>query len=157
LPSITGEDVLLSNKVVEAWKSNLPNGIQVFVSAGVKEIHPIAERIVNRLIEIDRIQYIRVTPSDIQASSDISTKGRAKIPISEPSHPTAVGVHLIFEPAENRVQFHEITSAEKGYGDKIVNAVMASIPGDWNALVILDYSDGFWDRMIKKYDKIIIP
>jgi hypothetical protein len=147
----------MSNKAVEAWKASLTKGKQVFVSAGVKKIHPTVDRIVNRLLEIDRIQYVRVSPSDIQASSDIATKGRAKIPISTPDHPTAIGIHLIFEPAEKTVQFYEITSAEKGYGGKIVNGVMTSIPKDWDALVILDYSDGFWDKMIERYDRIIIP
>jgi len=146
----------LNNKAVEAWKTSLPKGKHVFVSAGVKNIHPILDRIVNRLIEIDRIQYVRISPSDIQASSEIAINGRAKIPISRPSHPTAIGVHLIFEPADKTVQFYEINSAEKGYGEKIVNAVMTSIPDDWKALVILDYSDGFWDIMLQRYDKIII-
>jgi hypothetical protein len=146
----------LSNKAVETWKANLPRGKEVFVSAGVNKIHPTVDRIVNQLLEIDRIRYIRVTPSDIQASSDITTKGRTKIPISTPDHPTAIGIHLFFEAAEKTVQFYEITSAEKGYGGKIVNAVMTSIPDNWNALVILDYSDGFWDKMMKRYDKIVL-
>jgi len=147
----------MSSKAVEAWKAGLPKGKQIFVSAGVKKIHQVTDRIVNRLLEIDRIQYVRISPSDIQASSDIKTKGRANIPISTQSHPTAIGVHLISEPGEKTIQFYEITSAEKGYGGKIVNAVITSIPEDWNALVIMDYNDGFWDRMMERYDKIIIP
>jgi hypothetical protein len=154
---IIGEDTPLSNKAIEEWKAGLLKGKKVFVSAGVKKIHSVIDRIVHQLLEIDRIQYVRVSPSDIQAPSVISIKGTAKIPISTPSHPTAIGVHLIFEPAESTVQFYEINSAEKGYGEKIVNAVMTSIPDDWNALVILDYSDGFWDKMFQRYDKIIIP
>ncbi|GAB6906666.1 conserved hypothetical protein [Desulfosarcina cetonica] len=146
----------MSNKAIEAWKSSLPKGKHIFVSAGVKNIHPVMDRIVNRLLAINRIQYVRITPSDIQASSEITIRGKAKIPISTPSHPTAIGVHLIFEPAEKYVQFHEITSSTKGYGGRIVQAVMDSIPEDWEALVMLDYSDGFWDKMMEKYDKILI-
>jgi len=147
----------LSNRAIEAWKANLPKGKQIFVAAAVKNIHPVMDRIVNQLLEIDRIQYVRVTPSDILASSDIAIKGKAKVPISTPSHPTAIGLHLIFEPDENTIQFYEITSTLKEYGDKMVQAVMASIPEDWDALVIMDYSNGFWDKMMEKYDKIIIP
>ncbi len=147
----------MSNKAIEEWKAGLLKGKQVFVSSGVKTIHTVMDQIVNRLLELDRIQYVRILPSDIQVSSDIKTKGRAKIPISTPFHPTAIGVHLIFEPAEKTIQFYEINSAEKGYGEKIVNAVMTSIPNDWTALVIMDYSDGFWDKMLQRYDKIIIP
>ena len=55
-----------------------------------------------------------------------------------------------------RAKFYEITSAVKGYGEKIVHAVMDSIPADWDAFVIMDYSDGFWEKMIEKYDKISI-
>ena len=146
----------MNNKAVEAWKARLPEGKHVFVSAGVKNIHPVMDLIVNHLLEIDRIQYMRVTPSDIQASSDIAIKGRSKIPISTPSHPTEIGVHLIFERAEKYVQFHEITSSKKGYGGKIVRAVMDAIPEDWEALVMMDYSHGFWDNMKERYDKIII-
>ena len=146
----------MSNRAIEAWKVEISKGKQVFVAARVKKIHRVMDRIVNRLLEIDRIQYVRVTPSDIQASSDFAVKGKAKTPISIPSHPTATGVHLIFEPTENSIQFYEITSAVKGYGEKIVQAVMASIPDDWHALVIMDYSDGFWDKMMNKYDKIVL-
>lgn len=147
----------MSNKAIEAWKTSLPKGKQIFVAARVKKIHPVVDQIVNQLFKIDRIQYVRVTPTDIQASSGTAAKGRAKIPISTPSHPSAIGVHLIIEPSEKTIQFHEITSAVKGYGKKIVQAVMTSIPEDWDALVIMDYSDGFWDKMMEKYDKIFRP
>lgn len=146
----------MSNKAIEAWKESTAKGKEIFVAAGVKQIHTVMDRIVNRLLEIDRIQYVRVTQTDIQASSDIAVKGRTKIPISTPSHPAAVGVHLIIESDENTIQFYEITSAVKGYGKRIVHAVMTSIPDEWDALLIMDYSDGFWDKMIEKYDKISI-
>ena len=146
----------MSNKAIETWKDSTAKGKQIFVAAGVKNIHPVVDSVVNQLIEIDRIQYVRVTGSDIQASSDIAIKGKVKVPVSTPSHPTAVGVHLIIDTTDNTIQFYEITSAVKGYGEKIVQAVMASIPDDWHVLVIMDYSDGFWDKMIEKYDKISI-
>ena len=146
----------MSNKAIETWKDSSAKGKEIFVAAGVKKILPVIDRIVNRLLEIDRIQYVRVTPSDIQASNDIVIKGKAKIPISTPSHPTATGVHVIFEPDQNTVQFYEITSAVKGYGERIVQAIMTSIPEDWEALVIMDYSDGFWDKMMEKFDKISV-
>ena len=145
----------MSNKAVEAWKARLPKEKQIFVSASVKNIHPVMDRIVNRLLEIDRIQYVRVTPSDIQASNDVAIKAKAKIPITKPSHPSAIGVHLIFEPTENTIQFYEINSTVKGYGEKIVQTIMTSIPEDWEVLIIMDFSGGFWDKMIEKYKNII--
>jgi len=33
---------------------------------------------------------------------------------------------------------------------------MASIPDDWDVVIMMDYSNGFWEKMSKKYEKIII-
>jgi hypothetical protein len=77
-----------------------------------------------------------------------------KIPVSTTGHPSAVGVHLILDFAHNTIQFFEITSAVKGYGEKMVQAVMTELPDDWEACVVMDYSEGFWERMAEKYDII---
>ncbi len=77
-----------------------------------------------------------------------------KIPVSTTGHPSAVGVHLILDFAPNTIQFFEITSAVKGYGEKMVRAVMTALPDEWEACVIMDWSDGFWDKMAEKYDGI---
>jgi len=146
----------MSNKEIEAWKVHTAKEKDIFVSTKVKTIHPVVDRIVNQLLEIDLIQFVRVTQSDLQASNSIAIKGRTKIPISAPGHPTAIGVYLIIDASENTLQFFEITSAIKGYGERIVRAILTSIPDDWEAVVIMDYSEGFWDKMTKKYDKIII-
>ncbi len=71
-------------------------------------------------------------------------------------HPSAVGVHLILDFIFDGIQFFEITSAVKGYGEKMVNAVVAAIPDDWEATVVMDYSRGFWDKMSEKYDRIVM-
>ncbi len=78
------------------------------------------------------------------------------MPVSTPGHPSAVGVHIILDFNLDGIQFFEITSAVKGYGDKMVKAVVTAIPDDWKAAVVMDYSDGFWDQMSEKYDKILI-
>jgi hypothetical protein len=44
----------------------------------------------------------------------------------------------------------------KGYGEKMVKAVLTAIPDDWEAAVVMDWSDGFWDRMSAKYDRIAL-
>ena len=54
----------------------------------------------------------------------------------------------------NTIQFFEITSAVKGYGEKMVRGVMTALPDDWEACVFMDYSERFWDRMAEKYDRI---
>jgi hypothetical protein len=146
----------MSNKKIESWKVRTAKEKEIIVATKTKTIHPVVDSIVNQLLEIDCIQFIRVAKNDIQASNEIAIKGRAKIPISTPGHCTAIGVHLIIEESEKTIQFFEITSATKGYGERIVRATMTSIPDDWEAIVIMDYSFGFWKKMTNKYDKIMI-
>jgi hypothetical protein len=45
------------------------------------------------------------------------------------------------------IQFFEITSAVTGYGEKMVQSVMTALPEDWEACVVMDYSEGLWERM----------
>jgi hypothetical protein len=49
-----------------------------------------------------------------------------------------------------------MTSAVKGYGERMVRAIVSSIPDDWEAVVVMDWSGGFWAKMAKKYDNIVI-
>ena len=144
----------MTNKIIVYWKDQVANGKTIFVATKVKTIHPVVDAIVKNLCEIDLIQYVRVSPEDIQASNEMKIKGRIKMPISTPDHPSAVGVHLILDFATNTIQFFEITSAVKGYGEKMVQAVMTALPDDWEACVVMDYSEGFWERMARKYDRI---
>jgi len=144
----------MANKEVRNWKDRTSRGKEIYITNTVKTIHPVVDKIVCRLLEIDRIQYVRVSQTDLHASSEISIKGRTKTPISTPGHSSAIGVHLILDYSYKAILFHEITSATKGYGEKMVRAVLSSIPDDWQALVAMDYSEGFWDRMIEKYDKL---
>jgi hypothetical protein len=146
----------MSNKKIEAWKVQAGKGKSIFVATNVKIIHPIADRIVTNLCKIDLINYVRVAKEDIYASNEIKIIGRTKTPISSSDHPSAVGVHLILDFNLDGIQFFEITSAVKGYGEKMVKAVVTAIPDDWEALVVMDYSDGFWDQMSEKYEKILI-
>jgi len=147
----------MAKKAIETWKNRTAKGKDIFLSSRVKSIHPVMDKIVNQLIDIDLIQYVRITENDVQASNEIAIRGRTKIPVSTPGHPTAIGIHLIIDESDKVIQVFEITSAKKGYGNRIVGTVMASIPDDWDVIIIMDYSNGFWDKMSKKYDNIIIP
>jgi hypothetical protein len=146
----------MSSKKIEAWKIQAGKGKTIFVSTKVKTIHPVVYAIVKGLCEIDLIQYVRISQEDIQASNEIKIIGRTKMPVSTPGHLSAVGVHLILDSVFDGIQFFEINSAVKGYGEKIVKAVVTAIPDDWKAAVVMDWSDGFWDKMSEKYDKIVI-
>jgi len=121
----------------------------------VKKNHPVVEKLVYSLAELDFINFIRITPEDLQASSEL-TLGRVKIPITKPDHPTASGVHLIIHESFKDIQFYEITSAEKGNGGKIVDAIMNALPADWRACILMDWSRGFWEKMDEKHEKLEI-
>jgi len=145
----------MSTKEIEAWKADIAKEKNVFVASNAKSIHPAVDQMVRNLLEISLIQYVRVSKDDIQASNEIMIRGRTKIPISTHGHPPAVGVHVILDFQYKAVHFYEITSAVKGYGEKMVQAVLNGIPDDWQASVTMDISGGFWDVMAKKYKKIV--
>jgi hypothetical protein len=47
------------------------------------------------------------------------------------------------------IQFFEMNSATKGYGRKMVDAVLKDLPKEWNGVVVMDWSDGIWGKMKK--------
>jgi hypothetical protein len=120
-----------------------------------KSVHQVVEHIARNLAEIDIIKYITISKDYIKSSSEITT-GRSKIPITKVDHTTAVGVSLILELDYKVIQFFEMNSPIKGYGSKMVDAVIGALPEDWSAAVVMDWSGGFWDKMREKYDKLII-
>ena len=129
--------------------------VKIKVSNKVKEIHPVAKHIVDNLAELDFIRFIRVSPEILQASNEV-TEGRIKIPVSKPDHPTAIGVYLITDIANKDIQFYEMTSAIKGCGGKLVDAVLKALPQDWIGVIVMDWSHGFWDKMKEKHKNLYI-
>ena len=121
----------------------------------LKLVHPVVERIAVNLAEIDIIKYITISEDYIKASSEITT-GRIKIPITKIDHPTAVGVTLLLELNHKIIQFYEMNSPVKGYGSKMVDAVIRALPEEWSAVVVMDWSGGFWEKMREKHSKIVI-
>jgi hypothetical protein len=150
------QSILMSNKKIEAWKVQVAKEKSIFVASNVESIHPVVDRIVTNFFKIDLIKYIRVTKEDLYASNEIKIIGRTKMPVTTPGHRSAVGVHLILDFIFDGIHFFEITSVVKGYGEKMVKAVVTAIPDDWEAAVVMDWSDGFWDRMSAKYDRIAL-
>jgi hypothetical protein len=128
---------------------------KITVSRKIRKIDPVVENIANNLAEIDAIHFIRVSPGFLQASSE-TTEGRLKTPITRPGHPTAIGVSLIIDFDYGDVHFFEMTSAIKGYGQKMVDAVLNALPQEWNGVVVMDWSDGFWDKMKEKHRNLVI-
>lgn len=130
---------------------------RIRISRRVQTLHPVAEAMARNLAEVDPIRFIRILPDLLEASSE-ATAGRNKIPIVKPGHPSAIGVSAILDFACQEIQFFAITSAKRGYGGRMVAAVMRALPADWRAVVVMewDWSDGFWEHMSEKYANLEI-
>ena len=145
----------MKNNSVRIFVEELGAKAKTTVSRKVKEIHPVVRHILDNLAELDFIHFIRLSPEILQASNEI-TEGRIKIPVSKPDHPTAIGVYLIIDIANKDIQFYEMTSAIKGCGGKLVDAVLKALPQDWSGVVVMDWSHGFWDKMKEKHKNLYI-
>ena len=128
--------------------------VRVSVSRRAQPLHPVVKAIADNLARIDAIRFVRVTPGFLQASSEVF--GARMLPVTTPGHPTAVGVSLILEEDREEIQFYEITSAVKGYGSRMVEAVMNALPKNWKAVVLMDWSDGFWKVMRRRHRRILL-
>ena len=140
-----------TRKIFEALASKA----KITFQKDVKEIHPVVKNIVNNLAELEFIHFIRVSPGYLQASSEIP-EGYFKIPITKPGHPSAIGIHLIIDFAHEDIQFYEMTSAVKGCGGKMADAVLNALPEDWKGFVLMDWSGGFWDKMKENHNNLYI-
>jgi hypothetical protein len=127
---------------------------QIVVSKKAQPLHPVVKGIVEALAGIDAMRLVRVTPGFLQASSE--TSGARRIPVTKPGHPTAIGVSLILEEEREEIQFYEITSAVKGYGSRMVEAVLGALPRKWKPVVAMDSSDGFWKKMRRRHRRIVL-
>ncbi len=137
------------NKQTRIWRGEVSNGKTIIVSQKMKDIPPIYDRIVRNLVQIEVIQFIKVRPDFLAASNKI--KGGSRDPVAEPHHPTAIGVSLLLDFRLKVLQFYEITAARKGYGQKMVAAVLDGLTQDWNVRIVMDWSSGFWEKMKAEY------
>jgi len=127
---------------------------ELVVSKRAQPLHPVVKEIADNLAKIDVIRFVRVAPGFLEASSQ--TCGARRRPVTTPGHPTAVGVSLILDEDLKEVQFYEITSAIKGYGTRMVEAVLDALPRGWKAVVVMDWSGGFWEAMRRRHRRILL-
>jgi hypothetical protein len=144
----------MSNKAIKSWISEVNNGKSVVVASRLKAIHPLTDRIVRKIVCIDKLEYIWVGHDKILASNEIKIEGSRKIPITKPGHPTAIGFDLIIDIPYKTVQFYEIASAEKGNGETMLKAVLEAIDSDWEVVIGMDFSMGFWSVMAERYEQV---
>lgn len=128
---------------------------KILKANNVKTVDFIYENIAKELAEIDILQYVKIYNERIKASNFLSTNGK-KEPIVKDDGGNIVGVELLIDTQNKIIQFFYITSAVKGYGEKIVSSVIKATPEEWNIVVLMDWSHGFWPVMANKYPKLIL-
>ena len=107
------------------------------------------------LSKIEILKYIKIYNERIRASNYLS-ENKKKDPVVEIGGKDLVGVELLIDVPNKIVQFFSITSAVKGYGEKIISAVVSITADDWLIVIPMDWSGGFWEKMVAKYPRLIV-
>jgi hypothetical protein len=121
----------------------------------VKVIQPVYQQISENLATIDVLRYVKIYNGSIKASNLISENGK-KEPVIKIGDENIVGVELLVDIPNKIIQFYSITSSVKGYGEKIVSSVVNSAPKDWQIVVRMDWSMGFWKIMAERYSRLSV-
>ncbi len=148
------DDMEMTSETIEKLiTAGAEKGKKIWTLKRVKSIPTIIEKIVIELSKLDAIKYIKITEDSIQASSELSGN-KGKIPNTRSFHLTATGIYLVFDFEYKMMQFYEINSTIKGYGEKMVAASLKDIPDDWEVAIVFDWSGGFWEKMQQRYSRV---
>lgn len=129
------------------------NGKQVWVINRVKELPVEIVTMAKNLAELEFLKFIRITDESLSASSE-NYPNRPKVPITHMNHDTAIGIQILYSPEYKSINFFDINSPVKGNGSKMVDAILKDLPKDWQPAVVMDWSDGFWNKMKEKYNNV---
>jgi hypothetical protein len=124
-------------------------------ATNVKKVHLVYQQISEDLANIDILRYVKIYNGSIKASNFLSDNGK-KEPIIKIGNKDIVGVELLVDIPNKTIQFYSITSSVKGYGEKIVSSVVNSVPKDWEVVVVMDWSMGFWQVMVARYPRLSV-
>ncbi len=133
--------------------SKLRDGERIRKALSLKQIAPIQERLAPALAQIPALRYIKLFPERLTASNLLSRDSKNN-PVVVMGGEGLVGVELLIDSAMHSIQFYALTSAVKGCGGRMVEAVLAATPEDWFIAVPMDWSRGFWERMAQKYPRL---
>jgi hypothetical protein len=131
------------------------NANKILKAGNVRKGHPIYLQIAQGLSTIDQLKYVKIYNERIMASNMLSDNGK-KEPIVNVGKDSIVGVELLIDEINQVVQFYAITSSEKGCGEKIVSSVVNAVPDDWQIVVVMDWSAGFWEVMAERYPRLVV-
>ena len=131
------------------------DGERIRKAHSVRQVEPIFRLLATSLAQIPELRYIKIFPERLSASNVLSDDGK-KNPVVQVGGDGLVGVELVLDTATDVVQFYAITSAVKGCGRKMVEAVIGATPEDWHLAVVFDWSGGFWQRMAQDYPRLVV-
>jgi hypothetical protein len=140
------------NKNTSIWIQKHCHGKEVRLSKGLRKLDLLQEKMISNLSVIKSLHFIKVKPNAILISSEAD--GFHKNPITRPGHPSAIGIWIELDYSFKILEFVEINSPIKGYGQRMVDAALSGLPIDWQVTVVFDYSNGFWNWMKEKHTKI---
>jgi hypothetical protein len=126
------------------------SGTQIWVISKIKELPTEIVQFALNLAKLEFIKFVRIDEASIAASSENHPK-RPKVPINQMNHPTAIGIEILYDLKDKTIDFYDINSPIKGNGGKMAEAILKDFPAGWSPVIIMDWSNGFWDRMKEKY------
>jgi hypothetical protein len=136
-------------------QSKFIDGERIRKAHSVRQVEPVSRLLATSLAQIPELRYIKIFPGRLTASNVLSDDGK-KNPVVQVGGDGLVGVELLIDRSTRVVQFYAMTSANKGCGRQMVEAVIGATPEDWHLAVALDWSGGFWQRMAQDYPRLVV-
>lgn len=124
-------------------------------ASNVGKLPEIFDSLSKKLATIDEFAFVKIYKGRILASNTISENGK-KQPVTEIGLEGIVGVELLVDVSSKVVQFYSLTSSVNGCGQQIVSAVLEVAPNDWKVVVVMDWSEGFWELMSQRYPRLVV-
>jgi len=136
-------------------KYDFLDGQRVRKAHTVEKIPPVFQSLAMSLARIPDLRYIKIFSDRIAASNVLSADGK-KNPVVQIGAEGIVGVELLIDVPNKILQFYALTSATKGCGRRMVDAVVAAAPEGWFLAVPMDWSSGFWNRMAQEFPRLSV-
>lgn len=121
----------------------------------VKNIHLVYLKLAESLANIEMLKFIKIYNERLKASN-LLNENKTKDPIIEIGKEGVVGVEPLIVPDNGIIQLYFMTSDQKDRGRKRVKAVVKATPDDWTIVVALDWSRGFWKKMMEEHPRIVV-
>ncbi len=128
---------------------------KILKASNVKTVHPVVNQISEELSHIEALNYIKIYNGRIMASNELTDNGK-KEPIVSIGESNIIGVELLIDVPNKIIQFYSITSSIKGCGEKMVSSIVNAVPEEWKLVVVMDWSGGFWQVMMKRYPRLVV-